>query len=530
MSVMRKDSDMDNSANSNDKALFEETRFKACDAAASLASLVLGFLFVKWIFLPAAFGLGAFVFTLLVTALAVCCIKAKKIKTTLKSNILLGLTLIFSTVFIISSNHFIKSLVFVYVLFSFIYWFFTASGNRQQNSISDMFVFDMLKSVFVMPFSKFGAAVSSIFSVLGKHKSAKKLGLVLLGIITAAVPTFIITVILMSADSAFKSVMDKIFNVLIPTDDNIIQTVLELFLGFPAGCYIFGMLYAGSERLNSDIMTKEQNLSFLAKLRFAPAAFMYASVTPLCIVYVIFFFSQTSYYLSAFSGILPGGYSYAEYARDGFFQLASVAVINIVIVALFSLITKYGESKDVQKPLLNKIYITLLSSFTIILIITAVSKMLLYISHYGLTPKRIYVTWFMVLMTVVFVLIIIRQFTDRLNFWGSSFVAFILLFALLSFSASDRFIADYNMKVWNNQPNEENLGFIAGLSHDAAADILIPLSQDDNYYLHDMARNFCKSIHYSAERTYSSFTHFNISSAKAAAEFNKLNKDHNTAG
>ena len=53
-----------------------------------------------------------------------------------------------------------------------------------------------------------------------------------------------------------------------------------------------------------------------------------ASVT-LCValgmislVYVLYLVSQLAYFSGGFSGILPKGYTMAEYARRGFFEMA----------------------------------------------------------------------------------------------------------------------------------------------------------------------------------------------------------------
>lgn len=51
----------------------------------------------------------------------------------------------------------------------------------------------------------------------------------------------------------------------------------------------------------------------------------------------------------------------------------------------------------------------MLSIFTLILIATAISKMVMYISVYGLTQLRFYTTWFMLLLAVIFVMIIVKQ-------------------------------------------------------------------------------------------------------------------------
>jgi hypothetical protein len=58
------------------------------------------------------------------------------------------------------------------------------------------------------------------------------------------------------------------------------------------------------------------------------------------------------------------------------------------------------------RPVLLRVFTGLLSLLTCLLIVAAASKMLLYIDSYGLTPLRVYTTWFMALLLLVFLLLV----------------------------------------------------------------------------------------------------------------------------
>ena len=45
-------------------------------------------------------------------------------------------------------------------------------------------------------------------------------------------------------------------------------------------------------------------------------------------VYLLFIGLQARYLFSAFFGILPEAYTYAQYARQGFFELCVIALLN----------------------------------------------------------------------------------------------------------------------------------------------------------------------------------------------------------
>ena len=115
----------------------------------------------------------------------------------------------------------------------------------------------------------------------------------------------------------------------------------------------------------------------------------------------MFFISQAGYFLSAFTNSLPEGFTYADYARRGFFELFAIALINLGVTCFMSLFSKKAGR---EKPFALKFYSVMISVFTLILIATAMSKMIMYINRYGLTALRFYTSWFMVLLAMIFVL------------------------------------------------------------------------------------------------------------------------------
>ena len=178
------------------------------------------------------------------------------------------------------------------------------------------------------------------------------------------------------------------------------------------------------------------------------------SVIPICMLYVIFFFTQLSYFLSSFISKLPSDMdSYAEYARRGFFELCAVSVINLAIIATLGLFCRRKENGQKEKSI--RVMTSVLCVFTIMLISTAISKMVMYIKVYGLTPLRIYTTWFMLLLTFVFVGIIINSVNDRFNVQKLTVTVFTVMFGLLSFCNIDGIIAGYNGERYINHTLSE---------------------------------------------------------------------------
>ncbi len=63
-----------------------------------------------------------------------------------------------------------------------------------------------------------------------------------------------------------------------------------------------------------------------------------------CLIYAVYLLSQLAYLGGGFAGILPDGYTLAEYARRGFFEMAWLSFINLGLMCLaMGLVEKEGR-------------------------------------------------------------------------------------------------------------------------------------------------------------------------------------------
>lgn len=149
------------------------------------------------------------------------------------------------------------------------------------------------------------------------------------------------------------------------------------------------------------------------------------------VVYFIYMFSQTAYFFSAFSGILPEGYTFtfADYARRGFFETEAIAFINLAIMSLFLLLTQRGNSGKLNGVL--KGFMTFISAFTVLLIATAVSKMAMYINIYSLTRLRLFTTVFMLATAAVIVAFAVYIYKSHLHSMKYAVLISLVLFTAL---------------------------------------------------------------------------------------------------
>ena len=117
---------------------------------------------------------------------------------------------------------------------------------------------------------------------------------------------------------------------------------------------------------------------------------------------MVFMGIQGNYLFSAIAGRLPETFTYAEYARRGFFELCQIGIWTLGILFLANMFA--GQTAKALKCC-N----ILLAGETLLLLITAASKMFLYIRSYGLTINRILPMVFMIWMGMVLISFVLRQ-------------------------------------------------------------------------------------------------------------------------
>ena len=355
---------------------------------------------------------------------------------------------IFSLVFSITANDYIKELNAFFILGAGAYFVYSVSAGNKE---TDRYLpFAMCKALFEYPFSHFGTQWAVTQDRLSKTKAGPNVKYILTGLLITVPITAIVAALLMSADEGLMNILGGIYETVLSFE--MCDIIEQLIFAVPFSMYLFGMLYANTHRNKIKSLDEQGCLKKLYGVRFISNLVMYTAVTPLCILYVLFFISQANYFLSAFAGSLPKGYTYADYARRGFFELCAVAVINLAVLCGISL---FSKKTGREKPAALKIYSIVLSVFTIILIATAISKMAMYIYNYGLTELRVYTSWFMLLLAVVFVLIIIKQFRYDMKFTKRISAVFVLMFAVLCFSRPESVIARYNIAMYNSGHLEE---------------------------------------------------------------------------
>lgn len=429
--------------------------YRLADRIAALAAWLLGYLFC--VITPLSEHLwGGFAFMLLMFFGAFVYFRLTDKTTPIRplAMAVAAESLVLSVSFLITTNGFIRVLVFLFDCVAWFYTIYLLGDNTDELFPGQTFVRDLCRSVFVMPFS----AKGHLFGALaGNKKDSQKSKLgghvlwALLGLLIALCPTVIVGALL-SYDEGFTGIIETIFDNLLSLD-TLGEQLGNVILGLLVGLVIFAALLACRDRrgrpenrTDDTVVTEGQPLS----IHFLPVTMICAALTPILALYVIFFISQWDYYVSALTGIRPEALTFAEYARSGFFQLCAVAGINAGLGLIACGLVKHN-APDEQRPNRNpvplalRVYMVVLSVFTLILIATALAKMILYVDSYGLTHKRVLASWLMIVLALCFVAVIVRQFIRKLNLTGTVVLIFLVCFTVLALCNLDGVIAKYNV-------------------------------------------------------------------------------------
>ncbi len=385
----------------------KKSGFRAGDTAAALVSLLLGWLFCRS-FLFGGAALGSAIFTLAAYALGLVWLKrADKLNT---KTIALSLPLpLYAAAMLTNANETMRYFAGFCAMIYYVVWLAASFSHEKLGDKTKARV--TLKALFFSPYSRFGRIFGAI-SEAGRGQ-LRIVGAAAAGLLAALIPLYFVTTQLIGADDRFGSLVENFFNGI---SERAIITTISLLLGIPVAMYIFGLLFSSREGISvSDKPGKT-----------LPAIFGVFLCAPVLAVYLVFFATQIPYYLSAFGGHLPEGYSMSSYAVKGFFELTRVSALN----GLLCLVLLKTDASSKASAITRRLLVTLLGVSALLLLATAASKLYLYTDSYGLTRRRVYAAYAMVFIAVLFVAILLRQYISRIDLFSAAVaIAVVISFA-----------------------------------------------------------------------------------------------------
>jgi hypothetical protein len=433
----------------------------------------MGLLFWEWDLLsyPGS-ALGTFLFLIITVVVTLFYLRKKGVRQNAKSLTALAVVILGALPFILYDRIEINLLLLFFEFGACLVWVMYSTGTSISQKLSGFILWDSINQLFVVPFKNFFGIFACVKWGSRNRKGSRTFLFVVVGIAISIPLLVIVVALLTSADAAFARFMERLADLL--NLERIGIYILELAVGIPIACYIFGAIYGNTQKRYTREITLESASASLARSHRIPRPAIYGPLMVFIVIYLCFFIAMGSYLFSAFAGNLPDAFSYADYARRGFFELCAVAAINLGIMAFVYALTKRAEK---EYPKLLRALTAILSLLTALLIVTAVSKMLLYIGAFGLTRLRVYTLWFMALLLVIFVVLFIWHIKPFNA--GKPIVLIAVCFILALFlSNTDGVIARYNVTQYESgQLKEVDIDTLTFMS-DAALPSLYDLRDD----------------------------------------------------
>ncbi|MBI2610249.1 DUF4173 domain-containing protein [Candidatus Giovannonibacteria bacterium] len=352
-------------------------------------------------------------------------------------------------------------------------------GKKVKNFLlGDCIKVIFLPIMFILPFLK---TLSDLFALRGVNKDQKVLSPIIRGIIITAPVLFVLLWLFSSADLFFRKYVADLIKI---EPETIFRSALVLiatlaYIG--AYSYIF-------RKIENQITAQPSNKTY--SLGHIENSILLGSVN---ILFFIFVLVQFTYFFGGENNVSSQGFTYAEYARRGFFELIAVAIISLLVLLTTE---KFAAKKEAEHSPGFKILATALVMQVILIMFSAFLRLSLYEEAYGFTTLRLYSHAFIILLAVNFLLLLFKIFFDKREnaFALRVFISLVLFLAVMNFLNPDAFIARRNIDRFG-ATGKLDVHYLNSLSDDAIPDTVEILNIADD----DLRKSFARDLYWRAQ-------------------------------
>ena len=256
------------------------------------------------------------------------------------------------------------------------------------------------------------------------------------GIIIALPVIAIFASLLSSADVIFADRLEKfmdLFNI-----ENLPEYIFRLVYILVFAYALAGTFLHAAQKSNEQVDEKPRFSPFLG---FTESAIVLGSVV---ILFAAFVAIQFQYFFGGQSNINIEGYTYAEYARNGFGELVAVAFFSLLMLLGLGAITR--RETESQAKTFSSMGVVLVG-LVIVMLVSAFQRLVLYESAYGFSRLRTYTHVFMIWLALLLVTVVVLEIIRRERAAGFAMVLASLGFVVsLTLLNVDAFIVKQNVQ------------------------------------------------------------------------------------
>lgn len=296
-------------------------------------------------------------------------------------------------------------------------------------------------------------------SQLGQERKPGQFWPVLRGILIALPILILLAALLSSADPVFSNLVGNFLG-LVNLDrlgEYLFRLAYILCFGFLL-CGVFAYALTASSDENLLGLEKPWLEPFLG---WTESAIVLGSID---LLFAVFVGVQFRYFFGGKANVVVDGYTYAEYARKGFFELVWVAVISLLVYLTLSTITKKSEKyRQTAFSWMSGGLVVLV----IVILVSAFQRLRLYEDAYGYTRIRIITHVFMLWLGLLMLTLLVLEISRHQRAFALAGVIVCAGFVItLNFLNVDGFISRMNIQRSVNGASLD-VPYLASLSSDA---------------------------------------------------------------
>ncbi len=433
--------------------------------SAFLASIPLGLLYI-YLFTWKVPGISHFIFYSIYFVLAIAPVfaveKEKALDKLTSWIVVLPVTVLLSTVFLYRLHPGWLSVVFM--IFPFLYGIILTSVFFKE-TVVNFNLFSFVTLPVLLAVSWFGDIVRFIknfsFGFLKSKRTRRIIGKSFLGFVIAIPFLVIFASLFASADEVYREVVTdlvkNIFGDIFKDFDSFLSFIVKFVIGVVVSVY--SMIYYFSlwneESFLHKLMSKRGKNPLKEGKKNWDFVIFNVFLGLLNLLFLSFVIVQFGYIFGGESNILGGSaeFTYAKYARKGFWELSFVAILSYLIMLLLSL--KVKAKSEFKRAIFRGNFLVLAGSVMIITY-SAFARISLYESIYGFTQLRILVNLGIIFIALMYVALIYSLFIKNpWRFTNKALSIMIIVFSLAWLMIpTDLIVAQLNYNRYFNKIQE----------------------------------------------------------------------------
>lgn len=348
--------------------------------------------------------------------------------------------------------------------------FFWGRGRVQNLGLVDM---------ALLPLRVSGHAASLTPSVLVENVDTevmwqhgrRSLFPVLRGLLLALPVLFVFTALLAMADTIFANTVEMAFSL------DIVSRLFNwtghgVMIVLAAWLLVGGLAYGVMRRYGRDDQSR-----FEATLQQIPRHFSLGYIetitllTAVNLLFLVFVIIQFTYLFGGLAYLQVENFSYAEYARRGFFELLLVVMLSISLILGLNWLARRESKRQIR--LFNSLS-TLLIGLVLVMLASAFRRMMLYEAQFGYTEMRLLVYVFMLWLGPLLLWFVLTLWRRPDRFAVGVLVAALGFLVTLNLLNPDAFIARQNLARYVATGDLDAV-YLTSLSEDATPYLLAAL-------------------------------------------------------